>query len=288
MGLGITNQTSKFMCQPEGEFLMYKSHSGFALCLLSLGWIATVEAAPKAPPTPTTLDSDKLAPGTFTGTITSAPNAERMFTINVSYQKIQLKPGQNLGRTNANLQREYNRILQLQNQLMNPGRRHNPLGTMQQLERAILQFQVQAARAEANLFQVIPATQKVEFQAEENVKVRKKHLPEEFDEKGNIKHYTAAELVKLKGKDSELPGYESSAEDLKVGQVVQVTLRVHRKSAETHPASSSASSSSSAADKEKAEGATGQHRMQVRMIMILKDDDSTLSTQPPPSKSKNK
>ena len=266
-------------------FLMCQRLSGFALCLLFLGWTATGEAIPKAPPISPALDSDKLAPGTFTGTITIAPNTERMFTVNVAYQKIQLRPGQNLARTNANLQREYNRILQLQNQLMQPSRRHNPLGTMQQLQRAIVQFQVQLARAEANLFQVIPATQKVEFQAEENVKVRSKHLPEEFDEKGNIKHYTAAELVKLRGKDQDLPGYESSVENLKVGQVVQVTLRAHRKSTDTH----SSSASSSAADKEKAEEATPQHRLQVRMIMILKEDDgSTLSTPPPASKSKNK
>ncbi len=267
---------------------MYQRYWGFALYLLFLGWAATNAADTKVPPTPPVLDSDKLAPGTFAGTITSVPNAERVFTVNVAYQKIQLKPGQNLGRTNANLQREYNRIVQLQNQLMHPSRRRNPFGTMQQLERAIVQFQVQLARAEANLFQVIPATQKVEFQAEENVKVRNKHLPEEYDEKGNIKHYTAAELVKLKGKDHDLPGYESSVENLKVGQLVQVTLRVHRKTAETHPSSSSASSSSSAADKERSEESIPQHRLQVRMIMILKEDGATLVTPPPPSKSKNK
>jgi hypothetical protein len=266
---------------------MCKRCLGFALCLLSLAWAAAVESAPKAPPTPAKLDSDKLAPGVFTGTITNTPNANRMFTVTVAYQKVQLKPGQNLGRTNANLQREYNRIVQLQNQLMHPSRRHNPLGTMQQLERAIVQFKVQLARAEANLFQVIPATQKVDFQAEENLKVRLKKLPADFDEKGNIKDYTAAELVKLKGKDRDLPGYESSVENLKVGQVVQVTLGVHRKSAETHPSSAS-SSSSSRADKEKEEETSPQHHLQVRMIMILKDDDGTLSTQPAPTKSKNK
>jgi hypothetical protein len=264
---------------------MHQRFSGLALGLLFLGWAATGGADSKAPPTPPVLDSDKLAPGTFTGTIISTPNAERSFTVNVAYQKIQLKPGQNLGRTNANLQREYNRIVQLQNQLMHPSRRRNPLGTMQRLERAIVQFQVQLARAEANLFQVIPATQKVEFQAEENVKVRNKRLPEEFDEKGNIKHYTAAELVKLKGKDRDLPGYESSVENLQVGQVVQVTLRVHQKTAETHPSSAS---TSSRADREKEEERSQQHHLQVRMIMILKDDGGTLSTPPPPPKSKNK
>jgi hypothetical protein len=265
---------------------MYQRFSGLALGFLLLGWAATDAADSKAPPTAPVLDSDKLAPGTFTGTLISTPNAGRMFTVNVAYQKIQLKPGQNLGRTNANLQREYNRILQLQNQLMHPSRRRNPLGTMQQLERAIVQFQIQLARAEANLFQVIPATQKVEFQAEENVKVRNKHLPEEFDEKGNIKHYTAAELVKLKGKDRDLPGYESAVENLQVGQVVQVTLRVHRKTTETHPSSAP---SSSRADKEKEEEPSQQHHLQVRMILILKDDGgNTLSTPPPPPKSKNK
>ena len=259
-----------------------------ALCLLAVALAATAEADSQTPQIPPTLDSDKLAPGVFTGTVVSTPNADRMFTVEVAYQKVQLKPGQNLGQANAALQRQYNRILQLQNQLMQPGRRNNPAGTMQQLQQAIVQFQAQSARAEANLFQVTPAKQKVDFQAEENVKVRLKRLPEEFDDKGNIKRHTAAELVKLKGKDKDLPGYESSVENLRVGQVVQITLRVHRKPQATPSTTPSSSSADRGRDKDKDPDTTPQHRLQVRMILILKGGDGAGTPQTPwtPSKSK--
>jgi hypothetical protein len=281
--------TESSVARMEGKLHMGKRCLDIALCLLAFGLAATAEADSQTPQTPPILDSDKLAPGVFTGTVVSTPNADRMFTVEVAYQKIQLKTGQNLGQANANLQREYNRILQLQNQLMQPGRRNNPAGTMQQLQQAILQFQVQLARAEANLFQVTPAKQKVDFQAEENVKVRLKKLPEDFDDKGNIKRYTAAELVKLKGKDKDLPGYESSVENLKVGQVVQITLRVHRKPQATPSTTPSSSSSADRGRDKDKDPDTPQHRLQVRMIMILKDGDGTATLQTPrtPSKSKN-
>ena len=53
-------------------------------------------------------------------------------------------------------------------------------------------------------------------------------LPQAFDDKGDIKKYTPAELKELKGKDANLAGYESTAENLKTGQVVQVILKRHQ------------------------------------------------------------
>jgi hypothetical protein len=249
-----------------------------------------------APPNATgqgTLDADKLPPGWFTGTVISIPNSDRMFSVNVAYQKLQLKPGQNLARANQGLQLQYNRILQLQNQMMRPpSRGHNPMQSMQQLQNAMNQFQVQLARTEANMFQVVNATQTVNFQVAENVKVRIKSLPEPFDEKGNIKKYSGEELATLKGKDKSLPGYESSLENLKPGQLVQVKLSSHKK---PRPASSSSfagqdESSEALKNKhgaaDKAKDPTSEHKNQVGLIIILKDSDS----EPPsanPIKSKN-
>ena len=246
--------------------------------VLALGWASALAAPPKGPPP---LDADKLAPGVFTGTIVSTPDTDRLFTLNVTYQKLQLRPGQNLGRTNANLQRQYNHIVQLQNQLMNPGRHRNPIALMQQLQNAMVNFQVQEARAEANLFQVVAATQKVEFQAEENLKVRIKDLPEDFDDKGNIKKYTREELAELKGKDKNLPGYESSIDALKVGQSVQVTLGAHKKPRPGSSSSASASKNKNAeSDKDSEKESTNQHKMQVKMIVILKDGGAPGNTTP--------
>ena len=188
------------------------------------------DAAPPANPAKSSLDADQLSPGLFTGIVVSTPKADRKITINVSYQKIQLKAGQNLAQANQSLQRQYNRILQLQNQLMRPpSRGHNLANTMQQLQNALVQFQTQLARTQANLFEVVNATQKVDFQMEESVKVRIKDLPEPFDEKGNIKKYTREELAALKGKDKDLPGYESALDKLKAGQMVLVKLSPHKR-----------------------------------------------------------
>jgi hypothetical protein len=254
--------------------------------VLALGWASALSAPPKGPPA---LDADKLAPGVFTGTIVSTPDKDRLFTLNVIYQKLQLRPGQNLGRSNANLQRQYNHIVQLQNQLMNPGRHRNPIALMQQLQNTMVNFQVQAAQAEAKLFQVVTATQKVEFQAEENVKVRIKDLPEDFDDKGNIRKYTREEQAELKGKDKNLPGYESTIDALKVGQIVEVTLRAHKKARPAASPSTSASKNKDAdsdKDKEPEKESTNQHKMQVKMIVILKDGSSSGSKTSPSANKK--
>jgi hypothetical protein len=265
---------------------------GYLLCVVGL--VASTVAAPPQTTGQGTLDSDKLALGWFAGTVMSIPNANRMLTVNVAYQKLQLKPGQNLARSNQGLQLQYNRILQLQNQMNRPpSRGHNPMQAMQQLQNAMNQFQVQLAGTEANMFQAVKATQKVDFQVAENVKVRMRALPEQFDEKGNIKKYSAEELAALKGKDKHLPGYESSLESLKPGQIVQVKLSTSKK---PRPATASRSSNRdgskeatkeqhASADKDK--DASTEHKNQVGLIVILKDNDSEPSSTNP-AKSKNK
>ncbi len=272
---------------------------GIGFLLSMIGFLATANAAPpkKTPPS-ATLDADKLSPGVFTGTVVSVPDTDRMFTVNVSYQKIQLKPGQNLGRANQTLQREYNRIMQLQAQAMRPpGRGHNPMRAMQQLQGAVAQFQNNLARTQANMFQVVQATQKVDFQVDEKVKVRVKNLPEQFDDKGNIKKYTKEELTELKGKDKNLPGYESSIDAIKPGQILQVALVVHKKPKplSTSPSASGKEiSTDKAKDKDAvkeapkpAEEASVEHRLQVVTIMIVKDSDSSApSTNPAKNKKK--
>jgi len=263
---------------------------GMIMCVVSLA--AATNAARPDSPAQSTLDADKLPPGWFTGTVVSVPNTDRMCTLNVAYQKLQLKPGQNLARANQGLQLQYNRILRLQNQLMRPpSRGQNPMQTMQQLQNAMMQFQIQLARTEANMFQVVNAAQKVDFQVEENVKVRIKTLPEPFDEKGNIKKYSGEELAALKGKDKYLPGYESSIENLKPGQIVQVKLSQHKK-----PRQTSTSGKDDAKETKKEKHAAGEkrkdasteHKNQVGLIVILKDNDAEPSATTPVKSRNNK
>jgi hypothetical protein len=69
-------------------------------------------------------------------------------------------------------------------------------------------------------------TEKKEFdlQAEDAVRVRIAKLPAQVDDKGKAKAYTDQELKERKGPDTALPGYASSFEELKAGQVVKIKL----------------------------------------------------------------
>src|SRR5581483_10539581 len=88
---------------------------------------------------------------------------------------------------------------------------------MNRLQR--LQAQVQRNAAG----QVKTASQRVDFHAARDVKVRLMEPPQQFTEKGDIKKFTTAELEKMKGKERNLPGFEGSLADLRAGQIVRVS-----------------------------------------------------------------
>jgi hypothetical protein len=54
--------------------------------------------------------------------------------------------------------------------------------------------------------------------------VRLARPPEQFDDKGKVKRYTAKELKELKGPDPKLPGYQATFSDVREGQIVTVNL----------------------------------------------------------------
>ncbi len=125
---------------------------------------------------------------------------------------------------------------------------------------------------------IVPSTRaktikyEVEFQASSKAKVRTLVLPEQFDDKGKPKKYTAKQLAELKGKDTHLPGYESSLEKLESGQVVRLTLR---------PAPPPPVAKAKAKDKDAAEAAAkDQKKMQATLIVILKEGDAGSSAGP--------
>lgn len=64
----------------------------------------------------------------------------------------------------------------------------------------------------------------LELEPGENMVVRAMQPPVAFDEKGDIKKYTAKELKELKGDDPKQPGYASDYDSIKIGQIVQVSL----------------------------------------------------------------
>jgi hypothetical protein len=67
-------------------------------------------------------------------------------------------------------------------------------------------------------------TKDVKLEATDAMKVRRKKLPIDYDDKGKIKKYTAKEKRALKGPNKRLPGYTAEPNDLSKGQTVVVYL----------------------------------------------------------------
>jgi len=131
----------------------------------------------------------------------------------------------------------------------------------------------------------VPDKKTVEFQHQEDVKVRTMILPEQFDDKGNLKEYTRAEKQALKGKDKKLPGYESSVEKLEAGQKLRVVLRTVKKPTEKDKDKEKGKAKANDPDKEKAKAndpdkdidkdkdadADADKKKQVKLIVILEE-----------------
>jgi hypothetical protein len=83
-------------------------------------------------------------------------------------------------------------------------------------------------------------------------------LPETFDEKGNLKKYSQKELAELKGSDRSSPGYEFSAEQLQVGQMVRVVTATVGKAA-----------TGGALSKERDDEMVDEKNKQVKLLVVL-------------------
>jgi hypothetical protein len=121
---------------------------------------------------------------------------------------------------------------------INPGAVQNYQNAQMSLLRAtnpqgVLQAQQQMAQAEAQIYQLATVQKDVEWQANDDAKVRRVNPPPQFDDKGRIKPYTRKELKELKG-DDKLPGYPAEFSDIKQDQIVDVTL-VRKKDAPRTP-----------------------------------------------------
>lgn len=112
---------------------------------------------------------------------------------------------------------------------INPGQVQNYIKAQNSMLRAtnpqgIMNAQNSMARAAAQIYQIATTTKEVEWTSTDEVKVRMRNPPPQFDDKGRARRPTAKELRELKGND-KLPFYPAEFSDLKSGQVVQVTLQ---------------------------------------------------------------
>ncbi|HTU16852.1 MAG TPA: hypothetical protein VMG10_02215 [Gemmataceae bacterium] len=301
-----------------------RSGMGVLVILTGLIASAAAAAPPKGKPAKSksaaplpALNADVLRAGTFNGVLVSPPNSDRMITIKVTYPEVRLKPGAKApnfrsmeAKTMHQIMQEMHRAQQMPHSrggYRGGGRGHhyhpNAFANMmhmqqmymqgeqrmaqamvraQQQEYQLLQREIQAIR---NMYQVVQATRDVDFQLTENVKVRTKNVPQQFDEKGEIKKYTREELAVLKGKDKNLMGYESSLEALQQGQTLLLALRVHKK-----PKPAKLTTTTNQKDKEEqpveTTDASLEHKMQVTVVVIVKDSDAPQSSSAKPKKKK--
>src|SRR5437588_7848100 len=102
----------------------------------------------------------------------------------------------------------------------------NPLQRAQKLQQLVAKaerYQVQAAlNPGQNPFKVVVTHQKYDLDVPADAVIRSMQPPEAYDDKGNPKKYTAAELKELKGDNPKLPGYTADFNTLKMGQIVKV------------------------------------------------------------------
>lgn len=269
---------------------MMRYYLGASLLLAFVLPASAAKPKPKPKPKPTTpaaapLDGSKLGYAHYTGKVMSLPDAERNFVIRITYQQIQLKDPKAIRRNNPqvqHLQRMQQQLVRLEQQMR---RSRNPLAQLQRIQQLAAQIQQQQARYELSLYKVANVSKDIQFQAAEDMKVRLKKPPADFDDKGNIKKYTAAELKELKGPNPSLPGYQADLPDLKVGQTVQVSLGRHKtapKTGTTKPAGSP-DDSPGKEDKEDKDPIK-EKKVQARMILIVTADGDDSSRSSPGKK----
>lgn len=175
------------------------------------------------------MDGDNLPPGQFTGKLVSTPGTDGLFTVNVEFDKVVLKPGagRSENRDVQQLTRDQNRIEQTQNELASARNPSEYRRLSQQLGNESMRLQERIARLqlkENGDYSVQKDYKNVDFHTADAVKVRMINPPVQFDDKGNPKTYTKDELATMKGKDKDLPGYESTLDSLKIGDKLTVTL----------------------------------------------------------------
>jgi hypothetical protein len=258
-------------------------------CTLGAGlFLASLLALPiLADDKKTPVDSDKLTPGDFTGKLKSTPGSDRSFTLTVEYQHLELKNANQLPKSNkalTNLTKDVQKVSRLQQQVANAKKPQDQVKRLQELQHAVAQLQLQATRANLDLqqlFKVVTNKKDIDFHAAEDVKVRTLNPPVTFDDKGNVKKYTAAELKELKGKDSNLPGYESSFDQLQTGQVLKVTLARTKEPAKSDKDNDKDEDKDKDKDKDNDKDKSADKKSEVTLILIKSDGTSSSDSSKP-------
>jgi hypothetical protein len=245
--------------------MTWRSGSAGLLAALILTWPLFAADKKNTPPPKDTAganDYQALADAhSAIGKLVSVGGTDKTLGLRIDYQMLQ--PNPNAGKSNNN---SVQHLLQKQQQVL---RTRNPFQRavrMQQLEVQLLKEQTQAVN---NAFKVVRDHKEFDLATTPEVAVRYLEPPVLYDDKGNLKKYTAAELKEMKGKNPDLPGYTAEFDKLQAGQTVRVTLAKPK------------------ANKEKdKEAAADDTKPQVSMVVVIAE--APLTDTPAPKGKKNK
>lgn len=128
----------------------------------------------------------------------------------------------------ANLVRQQYELQRRQVALMQSRNPREQIQRWYQLQLQVQRMQLEVARLQMtpqeSPFKVVMKRQDLELQTDEHTKVRFLEPPVEFDDQGNLKKHTPAELRQLKGPNPNLPGYQGDLGMLAPGHLLRVTL----------------------------------------------------------------
>jgi hypothetical protein len=194
-------------------------HSGFCLLLLAT---TTAAAADDKPPAAKDPPADKLIPvGSVLGVLQNAPNTDGLLTVRVTLRSVEPNV-----QAQANLLRDEQQVL---NRIQSASQIRNPLQRQQEFGNILRDAQGLSGR-QKDLFTVKETQTNVEVLLTDDTKIRTPGPPVAFDDKGNPKKYTLAELKELKG-DDNLPGFPADKDALRQGRTVLVAAAVSRDAA---------------------------------------------------------
>ena len=90
--------------------------------------------------------------------------------------------------------------------------------------RGVANARLDMARNQAVMYDYHTIDGRLEFVADDKMKIRTLQLPVDYDDKGKPKKLTPKELKERRGSDLSLPGFEADFDTLRQGQLVDVYL----------------------------------------------------------------
>ncbi len=256
---------------------------GFGLLLAGLLWTPAFAADDKKTggkdDTTKHVDADTIPVGAYTGKLQDVPGKDGTFTVQIDASHLEPKSANYAGKTNQEMQnvaRDQAHVAQLEAELARAKTAKESQRISRDIDKALAQLQKQLALAQktAQDLKVVTVQKTVDFQSADELKVRIMTLPVVYDDEGKIKAYTDEEKKTLKGKDTQLPGYEAKRADLKTGDVIRLTLG---RKAPPKKTEGDKDTSDTAKD-------TGAKKTQVTIVVILNEDKADKDKDSTPKK----